>query len=87
VLGIKKLILFFISLHSFLACMIAILVLSFVLVWEFRKRKKHLVCNLDSPSEPSIMPGIWTLVAIVMPKIRDIKLPDGTYKIGKVCLN
>ena len=87
ILGIKKLILLLVSLHSWIMCLIAILILMFVLVWEFRKKGRHLSYNPDSPFEPSLMPSIWAVVSAFIPEIRDIELPPGTYKVGKICWN
>lgn len=86
-LGIKKLILLLVSLHSWIMCLIAILMLMSVLMWDFKKKGRHLSYNLDSPFEPSLMPGIWAITSVVIPEIRDIELPSGTYKVGKVCWN
>jgi len=87
VLGIKKLILLLVSLHSWIVCLIAILMLMSVFLWDFRKKGERLSYNLDSPFEPSLMPGIWAMTSVFIPEIRDIELPAGTYKMGKICWN
>jgi|GEM_PF-2322831 len=86
-LGIKKLILYLLSIHAFLVCLIAMLLLLFVLVLEFRKRHRFPVYNLDSPFEPSLAPGIWVLASTVVPELKDVELPGKKYKIGRLCWN
>ena len=87
VLGIKKLVFYLLSVHAFLVCLVAMLVLLFILVLEFRKRNRASLYNLNVNFEASLTPAIWEAVSSLMPELREREEKLRKYKMGKMCWN